>query len=77
MGGICGVVGAMIGQRKGFPVWGFFMGAILGVIGLVILAFVRPDHKALVRRERERQAIAQEAQADLAQHPGTEWPHQR
>jgi hypothetical protein len=58
-----GIAGSLIGRRKGFPVWGFFMGAILGVIGLVILACWRPDRKALVRREAARLAVTREAQA--------------
>lgn len=40
---VSGVLGAAVGQRKGSPVWGFFMGFFLSVIGLVIVAVSKPS----------------------------------
>ena len=53
--------GYLIGRRKGRPELGFFLGFVFGVPGWLILAFVRPAHDVLVRREAERQQIAREA----------------
>ena len=42
---ITGVAGLIIGNRKGHPVWGFFMGFLLSLIGLVILAIATRNEK--------------------------------
>lgn len=55
-------VGAYIGHRKGRPWLGFVLGLITGVLGWIVMAFVRPTHDELVRREKERQSIVREAQ---------------
>ena len=54
-------VGYAIGRSKGRPELGFLLGFLLGVVGWIILAFVRPTHDVLVRREAARQQIAREA----------------
>ena len=58
---VMGVIGALIGHRKGYPVWGFFMGLVFSVLGLVVLASCRPTHEELVRRERARLAAETDA----------------
>jgi hypothetical protein len=41
---VCGVIAALIGQKKNFNVFhSFLLGAILGVIGIGIVAVQRPD----------------------------------
>ena len=42
---IAGIVGLLIGTRKGHPVWGFFLGFLLSVIGIVIIALAKPRHE--------------------------------
>jgi hypothetical protein len=42
---IFGLVGWVIGERKGRPAAGFFLGALLGPIGWLVVA-VGPDIKA-------------------------------
>jgi uncharacterized membrane protein YeaQ/YmgE (transglycosylase-associated protein family) len=48
LGIITGIIAAMIGHRKGRPVWGFFLGLVLSVIGIIIIACVKPDRDVLV-----------------------------
>jgi len=36
---VCGIIGAIIGQSKGQGVAGFFCGAILGPLGIVLMLF--------------------------------------
>ena len=42
---VTGVIGIIIGNRKGHPVFGFFCGFLLSVLGLVIVALSRDDRK--------------------------------
>ena len=56
-------IGYLIGNRKGRPVLGVTLGFVLGLIGWIILALVKPTHDELVRREREQQRIKSEANA--------------
>ena len=37
-----GLVGYAMGKPKGYPGVGFFLGLLLGCIGLVIVAIMRP-----------------------------------
>jgi hypothetical protein len=39
---VCALVGWAIGNSKGRPTAGFFLGLLLGLIGLVIIAVMRP-----------------------------------
>lgn len=39
---ICAFLGALIGSSKGQTVAGFFLGLLLGVIGLIIVVFLKP-----------------------------------
>ena len=55
------IFGAIIGERKGYPVWGFFMGLILSWPGVIILLIWHPSHAVMVRRERERLRVQREA----------------
>jgi hypothetical protein len=38
---ICAVIGWMIGSSKGRPKFGFTIGLLLGVLGVIIVAFAR------------------------------------
>ncbi len=58
---ITGVIAAIIGHSKGHPVWGFFLGFLLSVIGIIIIACVKPDRDVLVRRESARLSVQEEA----------------
>lgn len=60
---IFGTIGMLMGHPKGHPAAGFFAGALLNVLGLIAVAFWKPDHEALVRREAERLAVQRDAQA--------------
>ena len=59
------ICGAVIGERKGYPVWGFFMGLILSWLGVIILLMWRPSHAVMVRREQERLRVQREARDRL------------
>jgi hypothetical protein len=39
---ICGIAGSLIGRPKGYPVWGFFLGLFLGVLGVAVMTLWRP-----------------------------------
>jgi hypothetical protein len=39
---IFGFVGYLVGKPKGYPVWGFFLGFFLSLIGLLVIALTRP-----------------------------------
>lgn len=43
---VTGAIGAVIGHRKGHPVWGFFTGFLLSVIGIAIVAVTKPGRQA-------------------------------
>lgn len=58
---ILGAVGAAIGYKKGKPWMGLALGIILGIFGVIIMIFVKPDRDYLVKQERQRQEIAQQA----------------
>lgn len=55
------VVAVLIGRHKGRTGTGFLLGVLLGWIGVIIIAVIRPTHDALVRRERERLQVQREA----------------
>jgi hypothetical protein len=56
-----GAVGTAIGVKKGKPWMGLALGVLLGVIGVIIMLFVKPDRDYLVKQERERQEISVQA----------------
>jgi hypothetical protein len=58
---ITGVIAAIIGHRKGYPVWGFFLGFLLSAIGIIIIACVKPNRDILVRREAAKLSVQEEA----------------
>jgi hypothetical protein len=55
------VAATFIGRHKGRTWTGFVLGLILGWVGVIIIAVIRPTREKLVQRERERLAIQQEA----------------
>jgi len=69
---VTGLIGGAIGWPKGRPVWGFFLGLLLSVLGLVIIALSKPSDEALTRRAMERQRIDAEAarRLDAERQPG-------
>jgi len=54
-------VGYWIGHGKGRPWLGLALGFFLGVIGWVIMAFIRPTYDELVRRQQVRNRVTQAA----------------
>lgn len=60
---LAAVAGALIGSRKGYPVWGFFLGLILGPAGVLVIALWKPNHAVMVRREQERLRVQREARS--------------
>lgn len=58
---ICAIIGMITGGRKGRQFAGALLGLFLGVLGLIILCFLKPSHDFLVERERERLRIQEEA----------------
>ncbi len=47
---ICGAIGLAIGNGKGKPLAGFLLGLLLGVIGLIIIAVMKPTPEAEAAR---------------------------
>ena len=44
---VCALISSAIGRPKGYPVWGFFLGLLLGVFGVIIIAFWKPKKSAV------------------------------
>ena len=65
-----GAIGTAIGVKKGKPWMGLALGFILGVFGIIIMLFVKPDRDYLVKQERQRQEIAEQARG----YAGTDSP---
>lgn len=65
------VIGGLVGSRKGHVALGIVLGVLLGWIGVIIIAFVRPTQAELVRRERERMLARQQARAQFL--PPQQW----
>ena len=40
---VTGLAGMAIGAPKGHPVWGFFLGFLLSVIGLAVIICTKPS----------------------------------
>ena len=66
---VTGAAGLLIGSRKGHPVWGFFLGLLLSVIGLVIIAVTRPA-QAQSGQHREPPAGPLAAWREARRDPG-------
>lgn len=58
---IPGIVGLLIGRRKGYPIWGLLAGLVVSWLGVLAVALWRTSHDELIRRERERLAVEREA----------------
>lgn len=58
---VTGVIGLILGARKGHPVWGFFLGFLLSVIGLVIIAVTKPSEEYRVKEAEARLRAEREA----------------
>lgn len=54
-------VSTIIGSHKGRAGAGLLLGLLLGLIGLIITACLRPSHAVQVERERERLQVQREA----------------
>lgn len=65
------VVGGVVGNRKGHMGLGIVLGVLLGWIGVIIIAFVRPTQAELLRRERERTLAQRQAFAQF--RPQQQW----
>lgn len=63
---ILGAIGAGIGSRKGRPWMGLALGVTLGIVGVIIMLFVRPDREHLIRQEQDRIEAAREAQRRMS-----------
>jgi len=63
---VMGVIGLIIGTRKGHPVWGFFLGFLLSVIGLVIIAVTKPSEEYRVKEAEARLRAEREAERRMA-----------
>jgi hypothetical protein len=68
------VIGGLVGSRKGLVALGIVLGVLLGWIGVIIIAFVRPTQAELVRREHERMLARQQARAQFP--PPQQWQPQ-
>ena len=74
MGVICGLIGQAIGKKKGRGSDGFWLGLILGVIGLVCVALMKPSERALVAQRAEQMRIDDLARQQLAWQPQEQSP---
>ena len=57
--------GYLIGRKKGRPLLGTTLGFFLGLIGWLILAFVKPTYDVQLAREVQRLQLARNAQLKL------------
>ena len=64
---ICAVTGMIIGSFKGHAVWGFFLGLVLSLIGIAIIAVTKPSPEYQARKAEKRLRIEQEAQRRAAE----------
>ena len=62
---IFGFIGHAIGRRKGHPVWGFFLGFVLSLIGILIISCTTKTEEAQIRKATERIRAEQEARRRL------------
>lgn len=53
---ICGFLGLVIGGSKGYAGFGFFLGAALGPLGLIIIAVTKPTPAIAAAREEAIEA---------------------
>jgi uncharacterized membrane protein YeaQ/YmgE (transglycosylase-associated protein family) len=67
---VCGFIGHAIGKPKGRESTGAWLGALLGVIGIIIIALMGRDREAEIR-EAQRQL---EIQAEAARRAGYAYP---
>ena len=63
--GMFGLIGWLIGRPKGHAVWGFFLGFLLSVIGIVVISLAKPSEEAQTRKAMERMRAELEAQRRL------------
>ena len=64
---VCAVTGTVVGSTKGHAVWGFFLGLLLSVIGIVIIAVTKPAPEYQARKAAERMRAEQEARRRLGE----------
>jgi cyanate permease len=62
---VCAVTGTIVGSTKGHAVWGFFLGLLLSVIGIAIIAVTKPSAEYQVKKATARLAAEREAQRRL------------
>jgi hypothetical protein len=76
-----GLTGVVIDYSRSRPVWGFFPGFLLSLIGIVVIVCVKPNQNALVRREAARLGAQEEAlrmtEAERFAHTTGPQPDQR
>jgi hypothetical protein len=60
---LAAIIATIIGNRKGYPIQGFFLGLILGWIGVLAISLWRPSHAEMVRREEEHLRVQREARS--------------
>jgi hypothetical protein len=68
---ICGLLGLFIGGTKGLPGAGFFLGALLGPLGVLICLIMKPTPAVAAAR---LEAIEAERARIRAQRDGTSEP---
>lgn len=70
LGIVTGLIAMVIGQRKGHPVWGFFLGFLLSVVGIAVIALTKPTRESQTRRAMERMRAEEEARRRLGPDKG-------
>jgi uncharacterized membrane protein YeaQ/YmgE (transglycosylase-associated protein family) len=69
---VCGFLGRSIGKSKGRGTEGWWLGFVLGFIGLIIVACLPRDKETEIREAQRRL----EVQAEAARRAGVAWPPQ-
>ena len=64
---ICAVTGMIIGSFKGHAVWGFFLGLVLSLIGIAIIAVTKPSPEYQAKKAEERLRAEDEARRRMAE----------
>ncbi len=70
---IFGLIGQAIGKGKGRASAGWWLGFLLGIIGVIIIACLRPDREAQVAAAQRQYEI----QAEAARRAGYPYPPQQ
>lgn len=72
MGLFCAIIGGLIGSGKGKGGAGFVLGALLGILGVIIIAILEPTPEVQAQRNLRVQQLMGQQGSEVS--PGAWWP---